>query len=256
MGMIPKELIDKLWPHGDSVVPGLRQAIADGDEWLVKAGIITPLQVAHFMAQVSHECGAGTELIENLNYRAEQLTKQWPSHFTSAQAAAMAHNQKAIANQAYNGRMGNRIGTDDGWNFRGRGGVQTTGRDAYEKLSKTTGLDLITHPEWIIDPRYFMQVCTMDFVQCGCLPYASTPPDGDILNVTKRLNGGTIGLDMRKQWFAKWKAALAGSHVDPHATPAPTVKQEPVPYLRVGGAIPGAEGPTSVGGANGPTPLV
>lgn len=165
----------------------------------------SPLVVAHFMAQCSVETGCGVQMVENLNYREEALTRQWPSHFTPAQAHVMAHNPHLIANQAYNGRMGNRIGTDDGWNYRGRGFCQTTGRDAYSKLAALTGVDLVNHPELINDPQYVMEIATKDFVHCGCLPYALKDDAG---MVSRRLNGGTIGLAQREQWTAKWKSAL------------------------------------------------
>ncbi len=202
MSYIPASTIKKLWPRATEE---LRASIYDGDEWFEKTGITSKLALAHFMAQISHECGAGTTMVENLNYRAEALVKQWPTHFNHIQAAQMAHKPQLIANQAYNGRMGNRLNSQDGWNFRGRGGAQTTGRYAYEKLSKHTGLDLLTNPDWVCDPQYFLRIASADFVQCGCLPYALKD---DVRNVTKRLNGGVIGLEKRKVWLKQWKDAL------------------------------------------------
>jgi putative chitinase len=202
MTMIPQSTIDALWPHADVK---LRTAIANSDQWLKAAGIVTPLVIAHFMAQVSLECGAGTQLVENLNYREDALLSQWPSHFTPEQAREMAHQPALIANQAYNGRMGNRPGSNDGWTYRGRGGTQTTGRDSYTKLAQQTGIDLVNHPELINDPLYFMEVCTKDFVMCGCLPFAERD---EVVEVTKHLNGGTIGLAQREQWLVKWKRVL------------------------------------------------
>lgn len=207
MTRIPLEVLNKFWPHATAA---LKDAMCsdDADHWLSENGIDTDVKLVHFLAQVSHECGAGTVMEENLNYRAPALRAQWPSHFSEAQAEAMAHHPQLIANQAYNGRMGNRPGTDDGWNYRGRGGCQTTGREEYEKLGKATGLDLIDHPELVIDPAHFVRVCAANFRLCGCLPYASEQSDQAVLRVTKRLNGGTIGLDSRRAWFLKWSSAL------------------------------------------------
>jgi hypothetical protein len=73
--------------------------------------------------------------------------------------------------------------------------------------SKATGIDVVGNPDLLIDPRYFLQCGVSDFVNCGCLPYAKAD---DVLNVARRLNGGTVGLAQRKAWLAKWKAALAG----------------------------------------------
>ncbi len=101
--------------------------------------------------------------------------------------------------------MGNRSGSDDGWNFRGRGAAQTTGREGYQRLAKATGLDVVAQPELVIDPRHFLACGVADFINCGCLPFALKD---DVLGVTRRLNGGTVGLDQRKAWLAKWKTAL------------------------------------------------
>jgi putative chitinase len=218
---ISESLLRRMWPHGDVKVPGLIAGIASSSASVfARNGITTPLQVAHIMAQMSHECGAGNEVVENLNYRAEQLSRQWPSHFTAAQAVRMAHNPRAIADQAYNGRMGNRVGSDDGWKFRGRGGPQTTGEQGYAKLAAKTGLDLLGNPDLENDPMNFLECMVADFIICGCLPFCNARPGlplGDILAVTHHLNGGYIGLAQRKQWFAHWWPALKGMD----AAPAP-----------------------------------
>jgi putative chitinase len=169
-------------------------------------GIDTSLLIAHVMAQISHECGAGTEVIENLNYSAQRMCQVWPSRFKTVSAAApFAHNPQALANKVYNGRMGNRTGSNDGWNFRGRGATQTTGRDGYEDLSAETKINLVDHPDMLIMPQTFLECGVADFILCGCLPFAKKD---DITGVTKRLNGGTIGLDQRRVWLGKWKQAL------------------------------------------------
>jgi putative chitinase len=148
------EALNKLWPHGDEKIPGLRAGmIATAPTVFEKYGINTPLLIWHVMAQVSHECGAGHDVVENLNYNAERMTQVWPSRFHSvAEATPFAHNPRALADKVYNGRMGNRPGTNDGYDFRGRGGSQCTGRDGYERLAKTTGLDVVNHPDMILDP--------------------------------------------------------------------------------------------------------
>jgi putative chitinase len=198
-----KETIDALWPHAPEA---LRQSVVDGLHWLGTEMISAPVEVAHFMAQVSHETAGGTVMEENLNYRADALVAQWPSHFTRVEAAVMAHKPQLIANQAYNGRMGNRLGSDDGWTYRGRGGTQTTGREAYGKLGQETGLDLLGHPELVISN--FMQVSAKDFVLCDCLPFANEKSSEAVSRVTRKLNGGEIGLASREAWFSKWCEVL------------------------------------------------
>lgn len=205
--MLTADILARLWPHGDSKVPGLRAGIvASAPTVFAKYGLTSPLLVAHAMAQFSHECGAGTEMVENLNYSADGLQRTWPGRFDPQRAATFAHNPKAIANTVYGDRMGNRKGTDDGWNFRGRGLSQTTGRDGYRELGDRTGIDLINNPDAVNDPSHALECGVADFVLCGCLDPAK---QDDVREVTHRLNGGYIGLAERKEWLAKWKAALA-----------------------------------------------
>lgn len=203
-----------LWPNGDKKVRGLRDGIAEAAPAVFsRYGIDTPLLVAHVMAQISHECGAGRDVVENLNYTAKRLTEVWPTRFkTLADAAPYAGNPRALGNKVYNGRMGNRPGTDDGYNFRGRGGSQTTGRNGYERVAKATKIDVVNNPDLIIDPRYFLECAVSDFINCGCLPYAKAD---DIGAVSAALNVGdpkavskVVGLPERRAWLAKWKKAL------------------------------------------------
>lgn len=218
---ISEPLLRKMWPHGDAKVPGLIEGIAASSaQVFARNGITTPLQVAHIMAQISHECGAGLEVVENLSYSARRMTQVWPSRFPNLAAALpYANNPRKLADKVYNGRMGNRPGTDDGYDFRGRGASQTTGREGYGKLAAKTGLDLLNNPDLINDPAQFLECGVADFNICGCLPFCAPRPglpDGDIRGVTHHLNGGYIGLAERQAWFAKWKAALRA----PAAAPA------------------------------------
>lgn len=196
----------RLWPNGDQKIPGLRAGMIEtAGSVFLRYSINSKLVLAHVMAQISHECGAGHDVVENLNYTASRMMQVWPSRFpTWASAEPYAGNPRALANKVYNGRMGNVTGTDDGWNFRGRGGSQTTGREGYQLLKTRTGLDLTNHPDMVNDPKYFLECAVADFIICGCLPFAQRD---DIGGVTKHLNGGYIGLDQRKAWLVNWKAA-------------------------------------------------
>jgi putative chitinase len=199
--------LPRLWPHADTHIPGLTAAMIEQAPALFpKYGVASLMVVANMMGEYTEECGGGIEVEESLNYRAAVLHSQWPSHFTMDQALQMQHQPHLIANQAYNGRMGNRVGTDDGWNFRGRGPAQTTGRDAYDRLGKLLGLDLVNHPELINTKEHFFEVGVADFVTiCGCLPYAARD---DEINETRHLNGGLIGLAQRQTSIRLWKHAL------------------------------------------------
>ena len=224
-----------LSPNGDEKVPGLRDGIAaSAPAVFSKYGITSPLLVAHVMAQISHECGAGHDIVENLNYSAERMTQVWPSRFPSvASAQPYAHNPQALANKVYNGRMGNAVSSDDGWNFRGRGGSQTTGREGYERVKKQTGLDVVARPGILIDPKFFLECAVSDFVNCGCLPYAKAD---DVLNVTKKLNGGTVGLQDRIEWLKRWKFAFGAGPIDftiPFGAPAKPMPPAPPPEIKL-----------------------
>ena len=200
-------MMQKHWPHGDQHVPGLIEGIVTaGSVVFPKYGLNVPLTVAHAMAQFSHECGAGLEMVENLNYSAQGLMRTWPSRFPAARAAQYAHRPQAIADTVYGGRMGNAPPpSDDGWNYRGRGLSQVTGKEGYGKLAGKTGFDLLAHPELLSDPDHALECGVADFVLCGCLPFAERD---DVTGVTKHLNGGLIGLAERRQWLAVWKREL------------------------------------------------
>lgn len=233
--------LSRLWPDSDRRIPGLRAGmIASAEEVFGRFGIDTPLLIAHVMAQLSHECGAGRDVVENLNYTAARMMQVWPSRFrTLAAAAPYAHDPRALANEVYNGRMGNRSGSDDGWTYRGRGAAQTTGRDGYARLAALTGLDLVGDPDLLLAPRYFLLCGVADFIACGCLAYARAD---DVVGVTRRLNGGTIGLAERRAWLETWKAALGDGPVVIAAPPL-------VPDLPPSHAEPPMPPPTQLPGA-------
>lgn len=205
--MLTLQIMQKMWPHGDQHISGLLEGIvASAPIVFPKYGMTTALTIAMFMGQASEECGAGLEMVENDNFTAEQLVRLWPSHFTGTMADRYAHNPQAICDVAYGGRMGNAPPpSDDGWNYRGRGLSQCTGKEGYQKLAEKTGLDVIGNPGFLSDPTHALECGVADFVLCGCLPFAEK---GDILDTTKRLNGGTNGLASREQWTAQWKREL------------------------------------------------
>ncbi len=207
--MLTLEIMDRMWPQGDNKIPGLRAGIVAGAVTVFpKYQLNSDLTIAHAMAQFSHECGAGLEVEENLNYSAARMMQVWPSRFpTLASAAPYAGNPRNLANNVYGSRMGNRPGTDDGWNFRGRGAAQTTGRAGYQAVGDKMGLSLVDNPDAVNDPRSFLECAVADFIICGCLPFAE---NDDVSGVTKHLNGGFIGLSDRTKWLEKWKAALNG----------------------------------------------
>ena len=212
MSLLPLASLQKLWVHGDQHVAGLLEGMAStADAAFDTYGIKAALTVAMIMGQFSEECGAGLEMVENMNYSAARLREVFPSHFSASMAANYAHNPRMVADIAYGGRMGNKPPpSDDGWNYRGRGLSQVTGRDGYQALqneltAKGVDIDIMSEPDLISDPAYAMWCGVSDFVLCGCLPFAE---NGDLLGTTRKLNGGTNGLADRKLWTARWKKEL------------------------------------------------
>jgi putative chitinase len=206
--LLPLVVLQKLWAHGDQHVPGLLEGIAaSAPAVLEKYGIATPLTVALMFGQFSEECGAGLEMQENMNYTAARLRQVFPTHFTATLAAKAAHNPQMIGEIAYGGRMGNAPPpAPDGYVYRGQGLSQLTGKESYQKLAEITGLDVVGDPTLLIAPDTALECAVADFVKlCECLPFAE---QGDVLDTTKRLNGGTNGLAARQQWTRQWRAAL------------------------------------------------
>ena len=209
--------MNALWPHGDAKVPGLVESIVSAAPAVfTKYSLNSDLVIAHAMAQFSHECGAGTTMVENINYTPDRACQVWPGRFSSA-ADCLAKvgsfpgdpdfHTKLIDN-VYGGRNGNRPETNDGSTFIGRGLSQVTGRGNYETLGTKVGLDLVDHPELVNDPDNALECGVADFINCGCLSFAEAD---DVAGVTRRLNGGLTGLDERKAWLTRWKAALSAS---------------------------------------------
>jgi putative chitinase len=201
-----------LWPSGDKLIPGLRDAIAaDVPTVLPKYGISSNLVLAHFMAQISLECGAGTEVEENLNYSAPRMHQVWPSRFPTVNSGLpYAHNPRLLANKVYNGRGGNALNSNMGYAFRGRGATQTTFHDGYKALQEALAkngivLDLVTNPDLVNAPEHFLECGAADFILCGCLLWAQAD---NVVQVTRHLNGGYTGLSDRMTWLRRWKAAL------------------------------------------------
>jgi putative chitinase len=210
--MITLDMMHRRWPHGDQHIPGLVEGIVNAAPAVFpKYGLTTALTIAHAMAQFSEECGEGLEILENMNYTATRLLQVFPTHFTPTMAERYAHNSRMVADIAYGGRMGNAPPpSDDGYNYRGAGLSQVTGREGVQVLQKVldaheAGFNVVDDPALIIDPEHTLECGVADFVACGCLPYAERD---DILGVTRRLNGGTNGLSERRRQLGLWKKEL------------------------------------------------
>ena len=171
------------------------------NETFQRFGITTPAQQASWIGQCGHECGNFRILEENLNYRAATLLKLFPKTpkrqwgFTPEEAAAYEKQPQKIANRIYGNRMGNRDeASGDGWRFRGSGFLQLTGHSNFYHAGQALGVDFVMQPELVRTPMYAAQTAGWFWQTHKLNQYADK---GDFLTMTKRINGGTIGLEDR-----------------------------------------------------------
>lgn len=177
------------------------------DRW----GIETLRQQAAFIGQCGHESGNFRVLEENLNYAADRLMKIWPKRFPSLEVAQPYHrNPRKIANKVYANRMGNRDeASDDGWRFRGSGWVQLTGHDNFFHFGKAMGVDFVMKPDLVRTPEYAAQSAGWFWSTHKCNQIAES---GDWKALTKRINGGEIGLADRIKHTQHAMQVLSASH--------------------------------------------
>ena len=161
-----------------------------------KFGINTPVRQACFIGQASHECNNFRTLEENLNYKAEALIRLWSKRFPTLEVANQyAKNPQKIANKVYADRMGNRDeASGDGYRFRGRGCFQLTGHANYFHAGTACGVDFVMQPDLVATPQYAPMTAGWFWATHGLNQFADS---GDYVTMTKRINGGTIGLDER-----------------------------------------------------------
>jgi putative chitinase len=158
--------------------------------------IDTPERVAAFIAQCAHESGNFVFLKENLNYRAESLMRTWPRYFPTIDIATQyARRPERIANRAYANRMGNGDeASGDGWRYAGKGLIQLTGKNNYEAFAESIETPVEEIPAYLETFEGAVQSAAFFWETNNLNQWADK---GDILTLTKRINGGTIGLDDR-----------------------------------------------------------
>jgi putative chitinase len=202
------------------VRPDQLQQLHIGPEWadalnatFQRFNILTPRQMAGFIGQCGHESGNFRVLQENLNYRAATLLKLFPRTqrrawgFTPEEAAEYERQPKRIANRIYGNRMGNRDeASGDGYRFRGRGCIQLTGSANYHHAGQALGVDLIMEPDLVATPQYAALTAGWFWNTQKLNALAEA---GDWTGLTKRINGGTIGLEDRKNHINHALAVLA-----------------------------------------------
>jgi len=183
------------------------------DQWYEALSVLlpdyeinTPNRIAAFIAQCAHESASFTALHENLNYRAETLSKVWPKKFPPAVAQQYAHKPEAIANLAYASRMGNgNEASGDGWRYCGRGLIQLTGKDNYTAFADSIGITPEEVSDYVQTFEGAAQSACWFWETNNLNQYADS---GDIETMTKRINGGTLGLEDRKKHYEHAKHIL------------------------------------------------
>lgn len=201
MPITSKQLLQIL-PNASQVagvfVPALNAAMS-------RYQIIGARRLAAFIAQVGHESGQLTRLVENLNYSADALRKTWPSRFNVELASTVARKPEQIANIAYGNRMGN-TEQGDGWKHRGRGLIQITGRANYATCGEALALDLINHPELLEKPQHACMSAAWYWATNGLNTLADA---GKFDSITLRINGGQNGAADRQALYAQALKVLA-----------------------------------------------
>jgi putative chitinase len=204
------------------VAAGVKQATAE--KWAdavanacAEFSISTPQRIAGFLSQCAHESGGFERLQENLNYSADGMAGIWPKRFAvlgpdgkpvkkdgknqpNKFALALHRKPEMIANVVYSNRMGNGpTESGEGWKYRGRGLKQLTGKDNHRACSAGLGVDLVSNPDLLLEPVYAARSAAWFWSTNKCNAFADAE---DIEGLTRKINGGLIGIDDRKKRYA------------------------------------------------------
>lgn len=182
------------------------------NETFAKYDISTPKRQACFMGQTMHESMNYKATKENLNYSARALMNTWPSRFPSLDVASQYERQpEKIASKVYVGRLGNES-PEDAAKFIGRGLIQTTGKENYKHCGDALGVDLIAEPQLLEEPRYAALSAGWFWNKKGLNALADEGTKDAFEVMTKRINGGLLGLDDRKSKMIEALKALGGQN--------------------------------------------
>jgi putative chitinase len=213
---VPAPVETPITPVGGLKLDKLRGHIPDAviamiPDTAAKFEINTPLRLAHFLAQCGHESGGFKATQENLNYSAKGLAGIFKKYFpTEAAAASYARQPQKIASKVYGGRMGNgNEASGEGYKFRGRGYIQLTGKDNYTAFGKSIGEDMTANPDKVAS-TYALLSAAWFFTKNGLHKMADGgATDQVVTSITKRVNGGTIGLADRIKHFKEYYHLLS-----------------------------------------------
>lgn len=196
----------------DRLVGHIPQAVINQiPDTAARFGITSSLRLAHFLAQCGHESGGFRAVSENLNYSAKGLLGIFRKYFTNVNIA-MQYERKPekIANRVYSSRMGNgNEASGEGWSFRGRGYIQLTGKDNYRAFDATVGEDILANPD-LVATKYPLASAAFFFKRNNLWAICDRGSSSDVVTaVTKRVNGGTIGLADRQKHFNEYFKLLS-----------------------------------------------
>lgn len=195
--------LDKLKGHVPDAV------LAQIPETAARFNITSNLRLAHFLAQCSHESGNFKVVNENLNYSADGLKRIFPKYFPGETGASYARNPEKIANRVYSSRMGNGDeASGEGWKFRGRGYIQLTGKSNYSKFDSFVDDNIISNPD-LVASKYPLASAAFFFNSNNLWSICDLGSDeATVAKVSKRVNGGTIGLADRIKHFKEYWSYL------------------------------------------------
>jgi len=195
-----KVTLDQLWNFYEDTDDFVLEKFVDPINKVIEEfEINTPRRLSMFLAQIGHESAGLTRLHENLNYKAARLTQIFPKYFRDVDPNEYANNPEKIANRVYCNRMGNgNEASGDGYRFRGRGAVQLTGRSNYVACGEDLEVDLINNPDYLETPEGAIRSAAWFWDQHDLNDWADK---GDVATVSKKINGGTIGLEERKELY-------------------------------------------------------
>lgn len=192
-----KEAFDLADGTAEKYITALNTAMAEFE-------INTPARRAMFLAQCCHESGHFRAVSENLNYKADSLSRVFPKYFRDVDPNDYAKQPEKIANRVYSNRMGNGDEeSGDGYRFRGRGLIQLTGKSNYTACSEDLEVDLLENPDYLTTPEGAARSAAWFWNANDLNKYADAD---DIVGCTKRVNGGTIGLEERTELYNEAKA--------------------------------------------------
>ncbi len=207
------DVVRKIAPHAKSNY--LAAFDEHGDALLYEHGITTPKRLAHFLAQVMHETGALTVEEESGDYSATRLIEVFGGRrhrVTAAESLRLAHKPEKIFERVYgvqNPTLAKELGNTepgDGWRYRGRGILQTTGRGNYRRMGQKCGADFEANPELVLSAEHALKPALVEWTEGNLNAFADSD---DITAITRKINGpGMNGFADRKHWLAKVTRAI------------------------------------------------